>query len=75
MSVYDGQTIGEAEYASGRDEGRLAADSLAEHGSPFLAPALEDEGRENVRTASADRSRAYYLGWLRGFRSVTRHGR
>lgn len=72
MTIYSGMTIGEAEYAHGRDEGRAAADALAEGGYSVLLGEREAEGREAVRTALSRRSRAFYIGWLRGFREVTR---
>lgn len=71
MSVYSG-TIGEAEYADGRDEGRAAALALSEAGYDVLLGEREAEGREAVKTALSARSRAFYIGWLRGFREVTR---
>ena len=71
MSIYSG-TIGEAEYAHGRDTGRADADALAEGGYTSLMGEREAEGREAVRTALSPRSRAFYLGWLRGFRERAR---
>lgn len=68
--IYEG-TIGEKEYAHGRDEGRAAADSLAA-GTYSLGDVWLDEAREELRTAERDSTRAYVLGWLRGYREVTR---
>lgn len=71
MSVYEG-TIGEREYAHGRDSGRADALALSEAGYVSLLGEREAEGSEAVRTASTPRSRAFYIGWLRGFREVSR---
>lgn len=69
--IYEG-TVGEKEYAHGRDRGRADADALAETGWEAMIDALELDGWEMLRTACAPRSRAFYLGWLRGFREVSR---
>ena len=68
MSIYEGKTIGEVEYAHGVDQGRADADALAEGGYVVLMGEREAEGFEAVRTAYSARTRAYWLGWLRGFR-------
>ena len=71
MSIYEG-TIGEAEYADGRDQGRRAAVSLSEDGMPSWQVVGEAAAREDLATAYSPRSRAFYIGWLRGFREVAR---
>lgn len=68
--IYEG-TIGEQEYAHGRDEGRLMADALAEAQAPAWGGAQAD-GRVELEAAMSERTRAYWLGWLRGFREVSR---
>lgn len=71
MSIYEGRTIGEAEYAHGASEGATAADSLA-CGTYSLSDVWEADAREYLSTARSERTRAYWLGWLRGFRAGTR---
>ena len=69
--IYEG-TVGEREYAHGRDEGREAAESLA-CGTYSLGDVWEADARDEAdwRTATY-RTRAYALGWLRGYRELTR---
>lgn len=69
--IYAG-TIGEREYAHGRDEGRHAADLLAEGGFIAWQSVGEAEARKNLQASNTPRPRAFYLGWLRGFREVSR---
>lgn len=69
--IYEG-TIGQAEYADGRDQGRRDAETLAESGLTGYWEDAQESGREAVRTAQSPRSRAFYIGWLRGFREITR---
>ncbi len=70
-STYSG-TIGQREYASGQDDGRAAAESLA-CGTYSLGDVWEQDALDlaDWRTATY-RTRAYALGWLRGYREVTR---
>ena len=67
--IYEG-TIGEREYAHGVSEGRAAADSLAcgtyALGLEWVADALADAQSASRKT------RTFALGWLRGYREVTR---
>lgn len=70
MSVYSG-TLGEQEYAHGRDQGREAADYFRDN----FAAGIWDRlalAQEDARNAQNARTRAYYLGWLRGYREVVR---
>lgn len=69
MSVYEG-TIGEREYAHGRDEGRAAAEYDARHYPSSVWNEIE-EGRQWLESRNP-RTRAYWLGWLRGYREVVR---
>ncbi len=71
MSIYDG-TLGEAEYAHGRDVGAHAAEGWRDGNWPAWATVGEDIGRAEVDYAQSYRTRAYWLGWLRGFRQVSR---
>lgn len=71
MSLYEGMTLGEAEYANGRDDGRYAADYMTEAGLAALVPNEEADAREQAQSIYP-RTRAYWLGWLRGFREVSR---
>lgn len=41
-------------------------------GTRRICSEREAEAREDVRTAGSPRSRAFYLGWLRGFRERAR---
>lgn len=70
MSIYEG-TVREQDYAHGRDDGRYAADYLAEQGVRNLIPHFDADAREQAQSIYP-RPRAYWLGWLRGFREVVR---
>lgn len=68
MSIYEG-TVGEQEYRHGFDEGRAAAELMTDAGA--LTHEIEAEARGNADT-TRPRTRAFWLGWLRGFREVSR---
>lgn len=69
MSLYEG-TIGEQEYAHGRSDGRAAGEYDARNFPATVWAEIED-ARMSADSLSR-RTRAYWLGWLRGYREVTR---
>lgn len=67
--LYEG-TIGEREYASGFDQGYAMGEYDHKH---YPATVWNEIDAAKVDAASSQyRTRAYLLGWLRGYRQVVR---
>lgn len=71
MSIYDEISPVEWSYAYGRDEGYAWGEQDLEHGLGTITHWLI-EARANVQTANTRESRAYALGYLRGYREAVR---
>jgi hypothetical protein len=70
MSIYEGTPV-EQNYAHGFDEGRAWAEQDVPLGLGVITNWLI-QAREDANNASARWARAYYLGYLRGYREVVR---
>lgn len=70
MSIYEGTPV-EQNYAHGLDEGRAWGEQDIPLGLGTITGWLT-EARANVDTAGTREARAYYLGYLRGYRDIVR---
>jgi hypothetical protein len=70
MSIYEGTPV-EQSYAHGFDEGRAWAEQDVPLGLGTITYWLI-ENRENANTAATRGARAYFLGYLRGYREIVR---
>ena len=70
MSIYEGSAV-EQNYAHGFDEGRAWGEQDMELGLGTITNWLI-EARANLESASTRGARAYYLGYLRGYRDTVR---
>lgn len=68
--IYEG-TLGEREYAHGRDEGRAAGEYDGDNYPATVWNEIEDK-RALAEDGGYPRTRAYFLGWLRGYREMVR---
>jgi hypothetical protein len=69
-SIYEG-TETEQSYAQGSNHGRAAGEHDREH-YPALVPAVIGSAKMNALVAYRRPSRAYHLGYLRGYREAVR---
>lgn len=70
MSIYFGDPVEQA-YAHGRDDGHAYGELDLEMGLGTITSWLLT-AREDVASASSRESRAYALGYLRGYREAVR---
>lgn len=70
MSIYPGDPV-QQNYAHGRDEGHAWGEQDVVLGLGTMSEWLR-AAREDVTTASTRESRAFALGYLRGYREAVR---
>lgn len=70
MSLYPGDPVQQA-YLHGQDEGHAWGEQDRELGLGHVSE-WHRIARENALTASTHESRAFYLGYLRGYRTAVR---
>lgn len=71
MSIYDGTRI-EQEYAHGRDEGYADAEANLSAGRGADLSLLERTWHDLRMGWSSRETRAWTLGWIRGYREAVR---
>jgi hypothetical protein len=69
--IYPG-TRTEQEYAHGRTDGRYAAEYVQENDLRAVISSDLADAKGNAHASYGRDSRAYFLGWLRGYREAVR---